>query len=664
MKTLNSFRCHVSLWLVVLAGWGDRCPAADTALTYQGVLRVDDAPADGSYDLTFQLFDAADGGTAVGPLLTNRAVTLRQGLLSTELDFDPLAFNGAARWLQIGVRRAGATQDFSGLRPRTRLAPVAEALHVRRADDAARAELASGVVPGSITTDSLAAQSVTADRIAQGQVVRSLNKLHDDITLVAGANVTLTPGAQQLTIGSSEDWKLGGNAGTLAGTHFIGTTDRQPLELHVAGARGMRLEPTAAPGVVNVVIGSRGNVIDPVVSGSTIAGGGASYEADGGQYVNRIDSSFGAIGGGWANWIEGGSSSSVIGGGQSNRIATLAFESVIMGGRGNTVSEDAFEATIGGGGFNTVGAAASTSVIAGGMGNLITGAPVYGYHATISGGASNTIATGSHYASIGGGGNNRIAEDSFSGVIGGGGDNSIESASPRSTIAGGKFNRIGSEARHSTIGGGATNRIDLGAEAATIPGGAQNYVGGAYALAAGRQAQAIHQGSFVWADSNDLPFASLQDDEFAVRAVGGVRLVTGIDGTGQPAAGVAVAAGGGSWSNLSDRAAKHGFQDVDPVAILEGVLRLPVQTWSYRTQPDNVRHLGPTAGDFRAAFGLGEDPRYIAAVDADGVALAALQGLYQLLEAKDARITQLERRLELLERQRAHHAAVEGRIAD
>jgi hypothetical protein len=55
------------------------------------------------------------------------------------------------------------------------------------------------------------------------------------------------------------------------------------------------------------------------------------------------------------------------------------------------------------------------------------------------------------------------------------------------------------------------------------------------------------------------------------------------------------------------------------------------------------------AQDFHAAFGLGTDDKHIATVDADGVALAAIQGLNQKLEEKNARIAELERRLEILE---------------
>jgi uncharacterized protein YceH (UPF0502 family) len=78
-----------------------------------------------------------------------------------------------------------------------------------------------------------------------------------------------------------------------------------------------------------------------------------------------------------------------------------------------------------------------------------------------------------------------------------------------------------------------------------------------------------------------------------------------------------------------------------------------VNTWRYKSQDASIRHIGPTAQDFKAAFGVGETDTGIATVDADGVALAAIQGLNQKLnqklEQKEAEIAELKARLERLE---------------
>src|SRR5262249_40465054 len=77
----------------------------------------------------------------------------------------------------------------------------------------------------------------------------------------------------------------------------------------------------------------------------------------------------------------------------------------------------------------------------------------------------------------------------------------------------------------------------------------------------------------------------------------------------------------------SDRNQKKNIVPVDSAAILNQVNRLPIESWTYRDEPSEVRHLGPMAQDFRATFGLGDDDRTYYSVDAQGVALAAIQGL-------------------------------------
>jgi hypothetical protein len=108
-----------------------------------------------------------------------------------------------------------------------------------------------------------------------------------------------------------------------------------------------------------------------------------------------------------------------------------------------------------------------------------------------------------------------------------------------------------------------------------------------------------------------------------------------------------------SFTPTSDRNAKRDFAPVDSREILEKVAHLPIQTWVFK-EDALVPHIGPMAQDFHAAFGVGPDDKHIATVDADGVALAAIQGLNRKLEdtlkARDERIAGLERRLATLER--------------
>ena len=100
------------------------------------------------------------------------------------------------------------------------------------------------------------------------------------------------------------------------------------------------------------------------------------------------------------------------------------------------------------------------------------------------------------------------------------------------------------------------------------------------------------------------------------------------------------------FSTPSDRSLKEGFASVDPGAVLAAVATLPIERWSYKGE--TIRHLGPMAQDFAAAFGLGADDRHIFPLDAAGVALAAIQGLHGLVQAQGARLETLERELTAL----------------
>ena len=96
------------------------------------------------------------------------------------------------------------------------------------------------------------------------------------------------------------------------------------------------------------------------------------------------------------------------------------------------------------------------------------------------------------------------------------------------------------------------------------------------------------------------------------------------------------------WTNASDRALKENFQSVDRRDVLARLASLPLSSWNYKAEGSHTRHLGPTAQDFAAVFGLGGDDRSIGTVDADGVALAAIQALYVEVQELRKRVAELE----------------------
>ncbi len=101
----------------------------------------------------------------------------------------------------------------------------------------------------------------------------------------------------------------------------------------------------------------------------------------------------------------------------------------------------------------------------------------------------------------------------------------------------------------------------------------------------------------------------------------------------------------GALTEYSDRNGKENFRTVDPQDVLEKVANIPISEWNYKADNDTLRHLGPMAQDFHAAFGLGQDNRHIATLDTSGVALAAIQGLYQQNVELKAELEALKREL-------------------
>ncbi len=89
-----------------------------------------------------------------------------------------------------------------------------------------------------------------------------------------------------------------------------------------------------------------------------------------------------------------------------------------------------------------------------------------------------------------------------------------------------------------------------------------------------------------------------------------------------------------------------GTRDPTPVngyEILEKLATLPISTWNYVFDDTTVRHLGPMAQDFAAAFGLGDNDKVINVVDANGVLMVAVQALYRKVQALEAEVEDLRR---------------------
>lgn len=139
----------------------------------------------------------------------------------------------------------------------------------------------------------------------------------------------------------------------------------------------------------------------------------------------------------------------------------------------------------------------------------------------IGGHESNSVSSGVYAATIAGGGytsESHLITDNY-GTIGGGYRNQAGNNSGSS-----------SDALGATVAGGHNNQAQGSYSA--IPGGQNNIAAGSHSFAAGRRAQANHQGSFVWADSVNADFASSANNQFAVRASGGLFLAQNMGPSG------------------------------------------------------------------------------------------------------------------------------------
>lgn len=477
--------------------------------------------------------------------------------------------------------------------------------------------------------------------------------------------------------GGSTDITISGGQSNVVQEHAYGAT--------IAGGEG---NTVGGSGSGSAIGGGRGNAVSGGSWGSTI-GGGQGNTISGGSGYATIAGGGGNIASGHAATVAGGENNTssgyqaAVGGGSGNlsagddatvaggRLNTSQGEGATVSGGANNRSRaeygtiagglfntnEGWATTVGGGTANlsrgegaTVGGGGANvclglwSTVAGGNGNLIQPDADY---TTVSGGATNVIQSTAEYATIGGGAGNLIRWDAENATIGGGGHNFI-SDSEFATISGGLSNIT--HGAYAAIGGGSLNSSS--GTWAMVPGGIGNTAGGETSFAAGRRAQALHNGAFVWGDSTDADIASTNANSWTVRASGGVTFFTATN----LASGATLPAGSGSWSTLSDRAAKDDLQPVDGRSVLDKLARMPLSTWRYKAQASGVRHLGPMAQDFSAAFGVGEDDRHISSVDADGVTLAAIQGLNEVVKEKDAKIAELEKRLTTLEELLRLHA--------
>jgi len=367
-------------------------------------------------------------------------------------------------------------------------------------------------------------------------------------------------------------------------------TDFDDGDVFFAGEAGG--SETFVAGVENVACGE----FSSILGGTDDATGAAGTDAFiGGGEENSVGGEYGAIAGGDGNTANG-EGASVAGGFANSAAGQGAF---VGSGDGNSAA-DIYSLVVGG---LSNGASAAGAVVGGG--------------GTLTGGNQNS----GRDAFIGAGDQDIIGAGSSNAFIGGGKLNTIATSAPYATIGGGDANSAGAE--YATVSGGSGNAAS--GQYAAIAGGDGNTAAGFASFAGGYHAEAAHNGSFVWSDyaSGSAVIKDPGASDFVARASGGVYLYTNEGAT----SGVELPTGESTWESLSDRNAKTDIAPLDDASILAKVAALPIAAWSYKSDR-GVRHVGPMAQDFYAAFGTGVDDRHITSIDEDGVALAAIKALH------------------------------------
>jgi hypothetical protein len=456
----------------------------------------------------------------------------------------------------------------------------------------------------------------------------SHNEACDQSASVSGGD------ANVVGLGATESFIGGGSLNAVSGVQSgIVAGEQNNVAANYAGVGAGVTNNVYGNAAYSFIAAGISNNIDAqeafIGAGQSNSAGSTSFVGAGIANVSGDDSAF--IGAGQGNDSLG--SSSFVGAGLFNRVSATGYASFIGAGDylwalanvqnpnptspGNQISgKDSF---IGAGDLNRI--TGNGSVI--GAGGSVT--------VTIRDVPNDQIAGNDSFIGAGDG-NNVDANEAF---IGSGQGNSIAAAATYAVIAGGYSNTAGTS--YATVGGGRNNNA-TGAAAvvgggaystaqgsyATVPGGYLNAADGVGSFAAGTQAKARNTGAFVWNDnSTNAPLQSAANYQFVARATGGFYLYSNTAAT----IGAKLAPNSGTWGSASDRNMKSNVVPLDDAAVLAKVAALPISEWSYKTE-GGVRHVGPMAQDFYAAFRVGEDDLHITSIDEDGVALAAIKALH------------------------------------
>lgn len=123
-----------AIGLMALAGLAQAEP-----FVFQGTLNDEGMPADGLYDLEFELYDSQTGGSSIGTRTTIEDHMVDNGGFTAELDFGDV-FDGSQRWIEIRVREGDSMGAYTTLFPRAKVGNAPQASYATRSGIASTIE--------------------------------------------------------------------------------------------------------------------------------------------------------------------------------------------------------------------------------------------------------------------------------------------------------------------------------------------------------------------------------------------------------------------------------------------------------------------------------------------------------------------------------------------
>jgi trimeric autotransporter adhesin len=638
--------------------------AQGTAFTYQGQLQNNGSPANGSYNLTFSLYATNTGGTPVAGPVTNNAVAVSNGLFTVIIDFGPGVWNGQTNWLQIGVETNSAGATFTILTPRQQITPTPYAITAESID-------------GTVSTSQLTSIGNTNGGIGNffiGSSGNPTNSGDNNTAIGAHALGDITTGLGNVASGGDA---LNDNTIGLDNT----ADGAAALYDNISGsfniALGYQAGFSISTGSSNIDIGNHGLSSDTNIirigSGQTQTYIAGVINGNGSGLTNVSAAQLMSIGntnGGSGNFFIGSSGNPTNSGSENTANGVQALNNNTTGYNNTANGVAALESntsgsqnTADGGGALGLNTSGSNNIALGFLAgiNITTGSSNIDignqglYTDTnivrIGSAQSQTFITGVINGDGGGLTDLNAAQLTSIGNTNGGSGNFFIGSSGNAVNSGFSNTGLGMDALSSNTNGSYNTAIGVNALNSNTSGlnNTANGVDALYDCTTGSNNIALgyYAGAFITTGNNniDIDNTGNASDNNIIR-IGGLQTATYLAGN--------LYVSGAVFSNgvdvVSDRNAKENFSAVNPQTVLARVAAMPVTEWNYKTDR-NAEHIGPMAQDFHAAFNLnGNDDRHISVLDEGGVALAAVQGLNQKLEARSQKA---EDRIQKLEAENA-----------